>query len=139
MDVAASGNLIDASTQASEGAPGIVDLGRGSSRDYVPMSDQIFFNAQHSPIGAFASFTVGAKGPRGGLGLELGGPADESIYVGVEDRDTPGLYRALPFFKAALETPAEDYDVEGLSDFQRADALSPFSDNEITREFGAAI
>jgi len=30
----------------------------------------IFFNARHSPIGAFASFTLGFKGSSGGLGLD---------------------------------------------------------------------
>ena len=34
-----------------------------------------FFNAHHSPIGAFASFTLGHKGPSGGLGMDVGKPA----------------------------------------------------------------
>ena len=43
-------------------------------------SKSIFYNAHHSPIGAFASFTLGYKGAKGGLGLELGKPADQNIY-----------------------------------------------------------
>jgi len=45
---------------------------------------ELFFNAMHAPIGAHASFTLGCRGKNGGLGLELGGPADENIYIGVE-------------------------------------------------------
>ncbi|HEY8967299.1 MAG TPA: glycoside hydrolase family 52 protein, partial [Candidatus Methylacidiphilales bacterium] len=55
-----------------------------------------FFNAQHSPIGAFASFTLGAKGAKGGLGLELGKPADQNIYIGVEEEGQPGRFACLP-------------------------------------------
>lgn len=40
----------------------------------------IFYNAHHSPIGAFASFTLGMPGAKGGLGLELQGPADQSVH-----------------------------------------------------------
>mgnify|MGYP005838772085 CR=1 FL=1 len=43
----------------------------------------IYFNAHHSPIGAFASFTLGYRGAKGGLGLELGKPADENVFIGV--------------------------------------------------------
>ena len=44
------------------------------------MNTNIFFNTQHSPIGSFASFTLGAKGAVGGLGLELGKPADQNVF-----------------------------------------------------------
>ena len=106
------------------------------------MTHSAFFNAHHSPIGAFASFTLGSKGPCGGLGLELAGPADESVYIGIEERERPGHYRALPFFHVADASAAEqaDYDVEGLSDFQREiPSLKVFSDQEISRTFGASI
>ena len=48
-----------------------------------------FFNAHHSPIGAFASFTLGFPGKNGGLGLELGRPAEQNVYIGCEST-TPG-------------------------------------------------
>jgi hypothetical protein len=48
------------------------------------MSEKIFFNAHHSPMGAFASFTLGYKGASGGLGLELASPANQNIYIGLE-------------------------------------------------------
>ncbi|HSI73979.1 MAG TPA: glycoside hydrolase family 52 protein, partial [Fimbriimonas sp.] len=100
------------------------------------MSTNIFFNAHHSPVGAFATLTLGCKGPKGGFGLELSGPANESIYVGIEEEE--GRYRALPFYGGS-EVAAEDYDVEGLSDLRYASALQPFRDNEITRLFGAGV
>ena len=105
------------------------------------MSFKTFFNAHHAPIGAFSSFTFGCKGALGGLGIELKGPANENVYVGVEDRDHPSRYHALPFFgtTAVSDAGAEDYDVEGLSDFQLADRLFPFRDYEVTRTFGPTI
>ncbi len=58
-----------------------------------------FFNAHHSPIGAFASFTLGFPGPGGGLDLELGQSPRKNVYVGAESVEQPGLYEALPFFE----------------------------------------
>ena len=46
--------------------------------------NEIFFNAHHSPMGAFASFTLGCRGAKGGLGLELSKPADQNIFIGLE-------------------------------------------------------
>jgi hypothetical protein len=70
------------------------------------------YNAHHSPIGAFASFTLGFRGDKGGLGLELGGPANQNIYIGVERE--PHTFHFLPFFdQAAGEGEAKRYDVEG--------------------------
>lgn len=104
------------------------------------MQSPIFFNAHHSPIGAFASLTFGVKGARGGLGLELGGPADRAVYVGVEEPDRPGHFFALPFYGSEQEIDAaEDYDVEHLSGFQRDPAITPFPDAAISRRLGAGI
>lgn len=55
-----------------------------------------FYNVQHSPIGAFASFTLGFKGKNGGLGLELGKPADQNMYIGFQSADGES-YEVLPF------------------------------------------
>jgi hypothetical protein len=104
------------------------------------MKSPIFFNAHHSPIGAFASLTLGVKGAKGGLGLELGGPADRSVYIGLEERDHPGRFRALPFFgEGNGQEAAEDYDVESLGDFHRQDAVTEFPDAEISRRMGASV
>ncbi|RYG87950.1 beta-xylosidase, partial [bacterium] len=82
------------------------------------MTHPLLFNAHHSPIGTFATLTLGAKGAKGGIGIELGGPADRAVYVGVEERDRPDRFQALPFFgdphaPEAPEHSADDYDVEG--------------------------
>ncbi|MFC7558718.1 glycoside hydrolase family 52 protein [Paenibacillus farraposensis] len=62
------------------------------------MPEKLFYNTQHSPIGAFSSFTLGFKGNRGGLGLELDKPADENVYIGLQSRDG-SVYEALPFLQ----------------------------------------
>lgn len=94
-----------------------------------------FFNAHHSPIGAFASLTLGCKGAKGGLGLELAGPANESLFIGCEDREKPGSYRALPFFE--LRSDAElDYHLESADPRERT--IEPFLDTSIARTFKAA-
>ena len=66
------------------------------------MPTSLFYNTQHSPIGAFASFTLGAKGARGGLAMELGKPADQNIYIGLEDTDGE-TFSCLPFYEAAAD------------------------------------
>ena len=68
-----------------------------------------FYNAQHSPFGAFASFTLGFRGPRGGLGLERGAPADEAVFIGRESPADAGLFEALPFFDSGGPTGAEAF------------------------------
>ena len=98
----------------------------------MKMSNQ-FFNAHHSPVGAFASFTLGCKGAKGGLGLELGRPADESIYIGLESRDG-GTYEALPFY-AQAEDDRHRFEVEASGGGKKAFALRSFADDEIQRDF----
>lgn len=58
----------------------------------------IFFNACHSPVGAYSSFTVGYPGRSGGLGSDLGRPALQDIYIGCESH-TAHVFEALPFYK----------------------------------------
>jgi hypothetical protein len=91
----------------------------------------IFFNAQHSPIGAFASFTVGAKGALGGLAMELGRPANQSVYIGAESR-TRGRFQAFPFFAQAANAEAE-YTIDSPLPVVE-DILSVYEDREISRE-----
>ncbi|MBE0336205.1 glycoside hydrolase family 52 protein [Paenibacillus sp. 23TSA30-6] len=98
------------------------------------MTKNIFYNTQHSPVGAFSSFTLGFKGNRGGLGLELGKPADENVYIGLQSRDGE-VYEALPFFAAAQDESAR-YDVE-KKDKRTEPQLVPFADQVITRELKA--
>lgn len=91
----------------------------------------IFFNAQHSPIGAFASFTVGAKGAVGGMGLELGRPANQNVFIGAES-NTRGRFHAFPFFAQASNAEAE-YTIESPLPTVE-DILSVYEDREISRE-----
>ncbi len=74
----------------------------------------LFFNAHHSPVGAHASFTLGFPGAKGGLGLELGKPADQDVYIGVESRDGT-CFEALPFF-AGSEDESKRYVVQEQGD-----------------------
>ncbi len=99
-------------------------------------TDTIFYNAQHSPIGAFASFTLGCKGAKGGLGLERGGPANESIYIGYED--AKGQINALPFYKGS-EDDAARFDVEGHGANVKKQVLNSFADKTIKRESSYAV
>ncbi|MHB8636540.1 MAG: glycoside hydrolase family 52 protein [Fimbriimonadaceae bacterium] len=96
------------------------------------------FNAHHSPIGAFASLTLGYKDNSGGLGLELAGPANENVYVGVEDLHEPGCFRALPFFRPTVGDTA-NFDAEHLSGFTAKMAVFAFAESEIERQMGAAV
>jgi hypothetical protein len=99
------------------------------------MTQDCLFNAHHSPVGAFASFTLGFPGPKGGLGLELGGPADENIFIGVETAEG-GSYEALPFFATSADA-AKRYDVSG-DEGPRQGLVRAFPCEQISREFGAA-
>ncbi len=58
------------------------------------------YHAQHSPFGAFASFTVGLVNEPGGFGQSLRGPARQNVYAGFRTkRDTQ--WQLLPFYKPA--------------------------------------
>ncbi|MEO1235758.1 MAG: glycoside hydrolase family 52 protein, partial [Planctomycetota bacterium] len=69
----------------------------------------LFYNVQHSPIGAFASFTLGHKGPKGGLGIQQGQPAEEPVYVGLESREDANRFDALPFYDGKAASEAERF------------------------------
>jgi hypothetical protein len=54
------------------------------------------FHTQHSPFGAFASFTVGLVDAPGGFGHALRGPACQNIYVGYRTA-ARSEWQLLPF------------------------------------------
>jgi hypothetical protein len=54
------------------------------------------YHTQHSPFGAFASFTIGLVGAPGGFGQSLRGPARQNIYVGYRG-GADSEWRLLPF------------------------------------------
>ncbi len=91
----------------------------------------IYFNAHHSPIGAFASFTFGFPGKSGGLGMELGKPADQNLYIGVQTQQD-SIYNTLPFFQG-FEDEAQRF---GLGDsVERKAVLAAWRKEQIKREF----
>jgi hypothetical protein len=94
-----------------------------------------FFNAHHSPIGAFSSFTLGFPGEGGGMDLELGRSPKKSVYIGVESRTKAGMYDALPFF-ASQDDESKRYDIENPDpDQNKPRIIIPFEQDEITRNF----
>ena len=106
----------------------------------MPMSP--FFNAHHSPMGAFASFTLGAPGASGGLGLELGKPADQNVFIGLETREG-GAFEALPFFTVddAAEEERRRYEVEQANQAMpewQGTSITAFPREDIRRDFHVA-
>ncbi len=98
---------------------------------------EIFFNAHHSPTGAFASFTLGYKGAKGGLGIELTKPADQNVFIGLESK-RKNVFEALPFSDSTADEKAR-YDVEKDSSKDSSSAkVIPFGQENIRRLFKAA-
>jgi hypothetical protein len=97
-----------------------------------------FFNAQHSPAGAFASFTLGYPGRAGGLGLELGKPADQNVYIGLQSSSSPATYKMLPFYEE-INSDASRFDIESVSNnTEFSVTLEPYRKSEIRRELDIA-
>jgi hypothetical protein len=90
-----------------------------------------FYNTQHSPIGAFASFTLGARGAKGGLAIELGKPADQNVFIGLED-PAGGTFTCLPFFDGIVDESIR-FNLEAIG-ASKGSVLRACEDSEITRE-----
>ncbi|UQZ37243.1 beta-xylosidase [Paenibacillus sp. PK3_47] len=102
------------------------------------MPHNIFYNAHHSPIGAFASFTLGFKGAGGGFDLEAARPPRQNIFIGLQRKDGTG-YDTLPFHTQAGNDESKRYDIENPDPKQeKPHILYPFADSEIVREFALA-
>lgn len=54
------------------------------------------FHTQHSPFGAFASFTIGLVDAPGGFGHALRGPAKQNVYIGYRST-ADAEWQLLPF------------------------------------------
>ncbi|KAI8799628.1 xylan 1,4-beta-xylosidase [Cladochytrium replicatum] len=99
-----------------------------------------FFNAHHSPVGAFASFTLGAKGPSGGMAQMVGRPPNHNVYVGIQKGPSPKAgapgwkFQALPFYATEGDDIMANYtgSVEGLP---TTSCLQQFHSDEISREY----
>lgn len=96
----------------------------------------IFYNTQHSPIGSFASFTLGAKGPKGGLGLELDKPADQNVFIGIEKANGDGA-SCLPFCNWEMEDLTR-FNIEGTG-AGPSFAVTPFADEQISRTLSPLV
>lgn len=108
-----------------------------------PLLHDISFHAQHSPIGAFASFTCGQFGSRGGFGLEIGKPGNQNIYIGIKDgdRSSNDPVKVLPFFEGASANEAGRYDVErvaGPAEANTKPKFQTYQKAEIRRHYGWA-
>ncbi|MCH6257460.1 glycoside hydrolase family 52 protein [Puniceicoccaceae bacterium K14] len=68
------------------------------------------FHSHHSPMGALASFTCGAHGAKGGMGLELSAAYPGDVSIGYLDGEN--TLNLLPLFGDAQGSEAERY-VEG--------------------------
>ncbi len=53
------------------------------------------YHSQHSPLGAFASFTIGLVDSPGGFGHALRGPAKQNVFIGF--RRGSDTWKILPF------------------------------------------
>ncbi|MGH9561207.1 MAG: glycoside hydrolase family 52 protein [Terracidiphilus sp.] len=108
----------------------------------APLSGHLGFNAQHSPMGAFMSFTCGNFGTRGGIGLQIGQPGDQELFVGYKegDRYSDATLRCLPFYTAAVSRAADAFLVEqaGPSEQNVKPDAVPFKESELSRSYGWA-
>jgi len=104
-----------------------------------PFPGNISFNAQHSPMGAFMSFTCGNFGTRGGVGLQIGQPGNQDIYIGVKDGDrrSDSAPRCLPFFQGQTKDATAAFLVEAGPEQQTAsEKAQPFRADQIKRFYG---
>ena len=87
------------------------------------------FHAHHSPMGSHSSFTVGMFGANGGMALEKGSPADQSIFLGY--RSESELTKLFPFYKN-LVNDAERFSQD---DSKEEAKTIEFSKSEIKRNY----
>jgi hypothetical protein len=111
----------------------------------VTRCKDINFNAQHSPTGAFMSFTCGHFGTRGGFGLEIGKPGNQDLFIGVKhgDRFADAPLKCLPFFQSTTGrgAGAADFQVEqaaGPAEQNVAPKVQPYRADQIQRDYGWA-
>jgi xylan 1,4-beta-xylosidase len=99
----------------------------------------ISFNAQHSPIGAFASFTCGHFGSRGGLAAQIGKPANQDLFIGVKqgDRYSETPLKCLPFYNGANASAAAAFEVEQANPDTTPQVVS-YTAEQIKRHYGWA-
>jgi hypothetical protein len=108
----------------------------------TPLFGQTKFNAQHAPMGAFMSFTCGHPGTRGGIGLEIGHPGDQEVFIGFKDgeRDAETTLKCLPFYVSAVSHSADAFLAEqaGPAEQNVKPDAAPFQEGAISRSYGWA-
>jgi hypothetical protein len=91
-------------------------------------------------MGAFMSFTCGNFGTRGGIGLQIGQPGDQEVFIGFKDGDrySPNSLKCLPFYVGAASDAADAFLVEqaGPSEKNVRPDVDPFQAAEIERRYG---
>ncbi|HTY86185.1 MAG TPA: glycoside hydrolase family 52 protein [Candidatus Acidoferrum sp.] len=112
------------------------------SQKLQPFPGNISFNAQHSPMGAFMSFTCGNFGTRGGVGLQIGQPGNQDVYIGVKDGDrrSDAPPRCLPFYQGKSGEGASAFLVEQAGPEQQnvPDKVQAYRAEQIRRFYGWA-
>ncbi len=109
------------------------------SHKLQPFAGNISFNAQHSPMGAFMSFTCGNFGTRGGVGLQIGQPGNQDIYIGVKDGDrkSDSALQCLPFFQSDTHNAASAFLIEAGPEQQNLkEKAQAFRAEQINRFYG---
>jgi len=91
-------------------------------------------------MGAFMSFTCGHFGTRGGVGLQIGQPGNQDVYIGVKDGDrrSGSAPRCLPFFQNQSRDAASAFLAEQAGPEQQnlEKKIQPFRAEEIQRFYG---
>jgi hypothetical protein len=103
----------------------------------------IDFNAQHSPMGAFMSFTCGHFGSPGGIGIEIGKPASQNVFIGLKTGDRKSLapLKCLPFFKHVPEIAPVSTAFTGeqqIATKPQARRIESYSSEQIRRSYNWA-
>ena len=93
-------------------------------------------------MGAFMSFTCGNFGTRGGIGLQIGQPGDQEVFIGFKDGDrtSDATLKCLPFYTAAVNRSADAFLVEqaGPAEQNVKPDAEPFADGAFSRSYGWA-
>src|SRR5436189_6064552 len=99
-----------------------------------PFAGNVNFNAQHAPVGALMSFTCGHFGSGGGIGVEIGKPANQNLYIGVKrgGRSAIAPIKCLPFVRSASFTSAAaNFQVDQAQPAKASASLNYYGADEI--------
>lgn len=111
-----------------------------SKSSLKPFAGNVSYHAQHSPVGAFFSFTCGLFGSRGGFGLQIGHPGNQNLFIGVKNgsRESMNPLTCLPLYEGADLDEAQRYDIEKKKTQTDKPPLVSYSPDQIARRYGWA-